>query len=203
MAKPIVGQPPPSSLAECQVLKADLSKVYLGDCWAQGPTLLLFLRHFGCMGCSQHVNELTPRLLELHNLGLKTIFIGNGEPRYMAGFMDRHTLHDKKVEILTDPSLRAFAAMGLERSWWATLGPLALFGFVRAFFAGHRQTWVEGDSRQQGGTLLVDDKGQVVYYYRNKNLYDRAATDEVVDIATRVLRIQKGNASSRDSLNSI
>ncbi|MCZ6626185.1 MAG: peroxiredoxin-like (seleno)protein, partial [Deltaproteobacteria bacterium] len=63
-----------------QVLKPDGTNVRLGDYWIKRPTLLVFLRHFGCMGCSQHVNELSPRLLELYNLGMRTVFVGNGEP---------------------------------------------------------------------------------------------------------------------------
>ncbi len=187
MSRPVIGRQPPSELAEARVLKPDGTNVRLRDLWAGSPTLLVFLRHFGCMGCSQHVNELSPRLLELHRLGLRTIFVGNGEPRYLDGFIERHALQDKKVEIVTDPSLQAFTAMHLIRSWWATLGPRALFGFVKAFFAGHRQTWLMGDGSQQGGTLLVDGYGDVAYYYYNSNLGDRAPTVEVVDVAMRLL----------------
>lgn len=154
--------------------------------------MLVFLRHFGCIGCSQHVHELTPRLLELHRLGLRTIFVGNGEPRYIAGFIERHGLDDKKVEVLTDPTLQSFTAMGLVRSWGATLGPLAALGAVRAFFAGHRQTWLEGDARQQGGTLLVDETGNVAYYYCNKRLGDRAPMVTVVNVALRLLLMRAG-----------
>ncbi len=192
MPRPIVGQPPPPVLADVQVLKPDGTNVRLGDYWIKRPTLLVFLRHFGCMGCSQHVNELSPRLLELYNLGMRTVFVGNGEPRYIEGFVQRHALLDKKVEILTDPSLESFAAMGFVRSWWATLGPMALFGFFRAFFAGHRQRLLEGDSRQQGGTLLIDEKGDVAYYHRNSSLCDPAPTVEVVDVALRLLLKRSG-----------
>lgn len=187
MPPPIIGRQPPSELADALVLRPDGTSVRLGELWTGSATLLVFLRHFGCMGCDQHVHELSPRLLELHRLGLRTIFIGNGEPRYLAGFIERHVLQDKKVEVVTDPSLRAFHAMHLIRSWWATLGPRALVGFVKAFFAGHRQTWLMGDGSQQGGTLLIDRNGEVAYYYCNTHLGDRAPTVEVVDVALRLL----------------
>lgn len=184
---PLVGRAVPDELARATVLDREGRERPLASFWADGPCLLLFLRHFGCIGCAEQVTELSPRLHELHDAGLRTVLVGNGAPSFIDGFTQRHRLDDKKVEIVTDPSLRAFRAMGLVRSAWATVGARAMVEAIRAFTDGHRQPAVEGDRWQQGGALLVDEHGRVARYHKNESLGDHDRAADLVDAALALL----------------
>ena len=87
------------------------------------------------------------------------------------------------MTILTDPTLKVYRLAGLNRSAWATFGPQALIGAVRALGRGHVQSGRHGDDTQQGGMLLMDDDGLVRFCYRNKHLGDRADANDVVQVA--------------------
>lgn len=179
------GQPVPPTLADARVSDRTGTQRALGEFWASGPAVVVFLRHFGCVGCAEHVSELAPRLHELHRLGLTTVLVGNGAPHFIDGFEERHGLGDKKAEIVTDPSLKAFSAAGLERSLVATSGPMALLNYGRARLKGFSNR-IEGDNLQQGGVLVVDRKGRVAYFHRDRRLGDHPPTVDVVDAALRV-----------------
>ena len=152
------GQPIPNELAMSRVHDRKSREIVLSTYWANQSAVLVFMRHFGCLCLSAQVTELAPRLFELHRLGLRTVFIGNGAPHFIDGFIERFGLNDKRVEIVTDPSLASFRAAGLLRSWWATYGPKGLWDTLQAAGSGHVNRRGEGDALQQGGTLLIDSK---------------------------------------------
>ncbi|MFQ5932364.1 MAG: AhpC/TSA family protein [Nitrospiraceae bacterium] len=182
-----VGKLIPESLASSTLLDREGRQIVLESFWAEGPALLVFMRHFGCLCLSAQITELSPRLFELHQLGIRTVFIGNGAAHFIDGFIERFGLADKKVEIVTDPPLASFRAAGLLRSWWATYGPRGLWDAVRAAGAGHVNRWGEGDAIQQGGTLLVDAQGRVAYYHRDASRGGHAPSGDIVDAAMRLI----------------
>src|SRR5262245_23538014 len=91
-----IGKPPPPALAEATVLDASGNETRLGEAWRKGPCLVLFLRHFGCIGCAEQVEEISPRLAEIETAGVRTIFVGNGAPSFIEGFVERFALGDKR-----------------------------------------------------------------------------------------------------------
>jgi hypothetical protein len=186
VSDPIQGQPVPGELSDARVLDAAGRPRLLGRVWEEGPCLISFLRHFGCTGCSEHVTELSPRLLELSELGVRTVFVGNGEPRFIEGFVTRQALEDKHVEVLTDPTLAAFRAAGLLRSAWATFGPRGLADKVRGLTRGFGWSGMKGDQLQQGGSIVVDAAGKIALYHRSESLGGHARPTDIVDAALRI-----------------
>lgn len=180
------GDEVPAALADAEVLDGDGKPSRLGDRWASGPAALIFLRHFACLACTEHVTLLAPRLHELTRLGLRVTYVGNGEPRYIAAFVERNAVDPEVVEVVTDPSLAAHQALELNRSFGATFGPRALLGLGRALVEGFRQSSIEGDNYQQGGVLVVDGDGRVAYLHQDRATGDHAPTGDVVDAAMRV-----------------
>lgn len=75
--------------------------------------------------------------------------------------------------VLTDPSLDSYRVLGLKRGLLATLGPTSALKGLRAFVNGHRQTRLAGDAWQQGGVIVLDRTGSVVYLQRNADAGDR------------------------------
>jgi hypothetical protein len=185
----VVGQAVPSELAGAAVLDRAETKRALATLWAESPAIIVFLRHFGCVGCAEHVTELSPRLSELHALGVRTALVGNGPPHFIEGFVERHGLGDKPVEVFTDPSLKSFAAAGLRRSVWATSGAQALFNYARGRIRGFSNT-IRGDRYQQGGVLVVDGEGTAAYLHRDRHLGDHPPTVDVVGAALRLAAAQ-------------
>lgn len=196
MPTPRVGAPVDRNIADTRVLAASGASVPLGTFWAKGPCLLVLLRHFGCVGCAEQMTELSPRLGDLAHVGVRTVLVGNGTPDQLAAFVERHALQGAPVEVVTDPPLALYAALELRRSAWATIGPRALVEIARAMTAGHPHRPVEGDRTQQGGVLLVDGRGVVRFFHRNRSLGDHADTSDLVETALR-LRIEASSAAAR------
>ena len=181
MGKVDLGQPVPKSLADARV-KLPSGEKRLGDYWADADALLVFVRHFACAGCSEHVTELSPRLPELDALGVKTVIIGCGSVVELDGFMERHQLFDKRVDVTTDPTRESYRAAGMVRSMWGTLGPVAIVKMIGAMSRGHDNGRTEGDLYQMGGTILVTQSGEVAFYHHAETLGEHAPLVDVVDV---------------------
>ncbi len=171
-------------LGEAIVLDRTGAHRRLGDVWARRPALVIFLRHFGCIGCAAQVDAVVPRLPELSALGVGLVLVGNGAPEFIDAFVQRQALDGRPVEIFTDPSLAVFRAAGLRRSRWASAGPRALLELMRAFFDGHRGAGtLQGDAWQQGGALLVDTDGTIAFQHRSESLGHAARPAELIAAA--------------------
>ena len=177
----------PVELSRAVVLNRAGQPAPLETYWANGPALVFFLRHFGCVGCSEQIAELSPRLPELALGGLRAVFVGNGAPAFIDGFLERTGLATRGVDVVTDPSLVAFRAAGLVRSRWGTIGFSGLRDLARAVGHGHLPRKAEGDLYQQGGSLLVDADGAIAYYHRSESLGDHPAPSDLIEAALCLL----------------
>jgi peroxiredoxin len=180
----------PEALRGAELIARDGLRLPLGALLGARPALLVFLRQFGCIGCREQVHGLLPRLPEIAALGVRAVLIGNGAPDHIDAFLERHGLADKAIELFTDPALDAYRAAGLERSFYATHGPGALVDFVRALGHGHRPGPGDGDAYQQGGALLLDEGGAIVWAHRSARLGGHADPSDMVD-AVLALRLRR------------
>lgn len=176
-------------LALTQVITSTGETVPLNSLY-KDSVLLVFVRHFGCVGCTMQMRALAPRLEEFHTLGIPTVVVGNGEAKYIQGFIERFQLQNKPIQIVTDPSLTIFKIAKFKRSFWATYGPLALWDYVKGFVAGVLQKTFEGDLTQQGGTILLNKSQEVVYYHQNQHVTDLSNLSDVVDEVYKLLVIE-------------
>jgi len=180
-----LGAPVPNALTVARVLAPDGTAIALGSLWAARDALVVFVRHFACAGCSAHVSALQPRLGELAALGVEVALVGSGDPAQLAAFVERNLLSHLPVRAYTDPSRAAYAAAGLSRSVWGTIGPVAVVQLLAALGQGHVNGRPEGDLYQQGGTLYVAQGGTLALYHRARNLGDHAPVVDVVELAMR------------------
>lgn len=178
-----IGEPLPTELEAAVVIDRVGNGAPFGTHVRGSPCFVSFLRHFGCVGCAEHIADVAPRLLELHELGLRTIFVGNGEPRYIDGFLARTGLEGSRARVVTDPTLKVFVAAGLLRSKWRTYGPRAMAFAVRAWSHGIASRGLEGDHFQQGGALITSADGTVAYFHQNISLGDHPSANDIVDVA--------------------
>jgi hypothetical protein len=138
------------------------------------------------MGCGEHVLLLAPRLREIDQLGVRTVFIGNGAANYIEGFEDRNLLRGAPVEIVTDPTLNSFRAASLHRNVLGAAGPTAIKNQLRAFVRGVPPRLVEGDLWQQGGVLIIDRQSQLAFHHADPSTGAHAEIGDVMDTVLRV-----------------
>jgi peroxiredoxin len=174
MTELAIGKPLPKKILEATLYDRAGDATTLGRRLAGGAAVIVFLRHFGCVGCSSQVDDLAPLIPQLAAMGMTVIFVGNGGPHFIDGFIERHRLAGYDAVVLTDPSLESYQAAGFERSRSKTYGARALYHEILLIGRGYLPRAVEGDRYQQGGVVIVDDDGSVALH-----VHSRAATDPV------------------------
>ena len=182
-----IGAPPPEAFAACTVRDAAGTPHALADVWAHRPTLLRFIRHFGCIGCSEGIERLRPALPELDRLGVQVVLIGCGAPHFIAGFLQQQRLLYSPVRCFTDETLTAHRIAGLAHGAWGGWGPRGLYEQARAFVGGHVAGPIQGDPHQQAGAVLLDAAGVVRLVHRSRSLGDHPSARALLGAAIAIV----------------
>jgi len=180
-------------IAETTVTDRHGNALSLGDL-LDGPVLVIFLRHWGCVECSLLLTALGPRLGEIASLGVKVVMVGVGSVAGIGNFLTRYRLENSEVTVVTDPSLKTHQAVGLKKSLWGVGGPQANWTIVSNWLQGHPNTLGDGDIWQLGGAILLDGAGAEIWRHDNRRLGDIAPHTEIMDA---VLRMRAGEAEWR------
>jgi peroxiredoxin len=151
--------------------------VELATLWRDKPAVLVFMRHFGCIHCRDHVADLLRARPTISTAGAEIFLIGNGSPSFIDGFRDQTGWSGA---VYTDPSLAAYRAAELVRSVGATLDPRSLGKAARALFRGQRQGSTQGDQWQQGGVVVVDTAGTVRWHHASSRPGDNASAAQIL-----------------------
>ncbi|MBL8738475.1 MAG: AhpC/TSA family protein [Planctomycetes bacterium] len=122
---------------------------------------------------------------ELASAGAAVRFVGTGQPAMAAAFAAEWA---GPHPVLSDPSRAVFAAAGMRRSLFATLHWRLFANAWRAFRSGFRQGKVQGDPWQQGGVLVLDQRGAIVH-----RQIDRAGGDPL-DLGAVLAAVRKVTA---------
>jgi len=109
--------------------------------------------------------------------GATVAVIGSGAPNFIAGFRE---VTGYAGPIYTDPSLATYRAAELRRGVGTVLSLGALSRSVGALRRGFRQGSVQGDTLQQGGTLIVDTSGVVVFQHISESPGDNASAADML-----------------------
>jgi hypothetical protein len=112
----------------------------------------------------------------LEATGAKLHVIGSGAPMFIEGFRET-TSYDGPL--YTDPSLAVYEAAQLQRGVGSLFRPDMLARSVAKGFGalrrGARQGVTRGDTLQQGGVLVVDREGRILYRHVSTFAGDNAA----------------------------
>ncbi len=147
-----------SSLLDAPLLALDASTTSL-RAFLDGPLLVVFLRHYGCIFCRERAAAVCTHRAAIEQKGASIVFVGNGLPVFARAFA---TQHADGLPVLSDPSGQSYQRAGMRSGYSTVLRPAVLKNAWRAFRSGHRQTRVEGDVWQQGGALLIAGDGGVL-----------------------------------------
>lgn len=144
------------------------------------PTMLVFLRHFGCAFCREALSTLSRDYSKISSMGTKVVIVHMAGEQEAKTFMTKYDLKD--VHLISDPGQHLYHAFSLEQGTWNQL--LGLKVIVRAFLGG--VLWRNSHGRQMGdikqlpGVFLLH-QGEVVKSYRH---YTAADTPDYVQLAS-------------------
>lgn len=144
----------------------------LAELSAQGPQLVVFLRHLGCTFCREALDDLRRQRAEIEAGGAALVVVHLSQESDAAPMLERYDLAD--VARISDPTGELYRAFGLVRGgvrqlfgwqvWWR--------GFRAALMAGHGVGRLMGDGLQMPGVFLVQD-GEVRQAFRHASAADR------------------------------
>lgn len=162
-----VGDPAP----DVTLAGMDGRPVALHELWATGPTLLLFLRHYGCSCLAERWDTLRDALPALEQAGARVVAVGQGEAERTAAMARRR---DYPFPVLSDPERRAYQAFGLLEGTPAQLihdfdwRPADMETAERVFLKPRRGTEraVVDAPWQLPGEFVIDRAGTIALAYR-------------------------------------
>ena len=183
-----LGEGVPAGLAEAIVLYPHGARKRVRDFWNERRCLFVFLRHFSCPGCSEQIALLSPHLPELHEARVRIVLVATSAPARIPEFAKRMHLENAQIDVVTDPTLAAHKSAALIRSMWSTFGPASLRSTIRLYREGGHSAERDpgdGDVLQQGGALLVDTSGSVLFHHANAHMTDHMPMNTVCELAFR------------------
>ena len=115
---------------------------------------------------------------EIESTGAVLHIIGNGSPSFIEGFREKTGYTGT---IFTDPSLETYQAAGLLRSVVATVHPRSIIRGLKAATEGRFQGRTRGDAWQQGGALVINPAGEVLFSYQARESSDNVEPQALLD----------------------
>ena len=149
---------------EATLRDQDGHEVTLASLWQAQPTMLVFLRHFGCPHCRGHAIQLRRDEAKYRAAGGQIVLVGLGEPDKAASF--RADL-DLPFPVLCDTDRAVYRAYGLTRRM-NLLREVASPAGV-AHYAGDIARYgialTEQDMFQLGGVFIIDRAGTLRFTF--------------------------------------
>jgi len=121
---------------------------------------------------------LRPSIARFRGAGADLAVIGTGNAAMAKAFREEAGITD--VSVYTDEARKAYDAAGFHRGMWTLLQPRAVWNYVRAFLAGYRGGRLQGDALQQGGVLVINPEGVVLYRHVSRSSGDHAEVGEIL-----------------------
>lgn len=136
-----------------------------------GPRLVIFLRHTGCIFCRETLGDLKKLHAKIEATGVKLVLVHMGMPDEGEELAERYGLTG--VDMVGDPLRELYQAFQLPQGSFIQLfGPkVAARGFVAAL-KGHMQGFFHGDALQLPGAFVVSH-GAILRSYRHQHAGDR------------------------------
>lgn len=131
------------------------------------------------MFCREQAARLGERLDEIEATGAQLVAIGNGQTYWAEAFIEEEEID---YPVYVDPGRRAYEYFGMKRSMLGVLAPKSVVHSVRAMSAGHFQSQTRGDALQNGGVVVVNAEGEIIYEHIEREAGDLADLDEVLAV---------------------
>lgn len=163
------------------VLLVSSETTRLRDLWAGQPTVVAFIRQFGCLFCHELVSALAGNASRIREKNARLVIVGNGSMAQAQAFFAEKGLPVSGVVVATDPSRESYRAAELERGVVKTFfNAGSRDAYVRARRQGFAITGAFGDTFQLGGLLVVRPGSHLAYRHVSKFAGDHPAIDDVI-----------------------
>lgn len=129
------------------------------------------------MFCREQAARLGKRIDEIRAADAQLVAIGNGHERWARAFIEEEGVD---FPVYVDPSRASYEHFGMKRGMSEVFGPKSVKHSMRAMSQGHFQTKTRGDAFQNGGVVVIDDEGEIVYRHVEDEAGDLADLDEVI-----------------------
>jgi peroxiredoxin len=147
-----------------------------------GPVLLVFLRHFGCIFCREALRDLALKRNEYESKGITIIFVHMADKSTAEMYFRSFNLDG--IRHISDPQCSYYSAFELGK---ATIGQL--FGFknlVRGFEVTVSKgipvmSSQIGDGNQMPGVFVIH-RGKIIREFRHSFAGDKPDYDSIVNI---------------------
>lgn len=120
---------------------------------------------------------------KIHDKGAEFVVIGNGTPFMASAFRDELGI---QTPLYTDPTLTAYKLAGFKYGAGSTFSLKAIWNGIRAFRAGFRQKGTKGAPLQQGGVLVVQKGGKIVYGYASNEAGDHPSEKDILSAVEKL-----------------
>lgn len=90
------------SLNRLKVFNENNEQVLISSLWRESPAVLVFVRHFGCISCRGHIDQVWGMRDTIQKNGTKIFFIGSGSPYIISQFKKENNL-EKALSIQIQP----------------------------------------------------------------------------------------------------
>jgi len=172
-----VGDKAPDS----ELLNTTGERVHLSDYWKKQPVVIVFLRHFGCTFCRQHIAMLRRDYAEFLDAGGEVLCIGMGGFKVGRGF---EILMDTKFPTLvTGETNLAYQDYGLGKGSFGQIFSARSFAkALKATFQGHVGTSVQGDPYQMPGVFIADTSGTLQYVHYYDDIADTPENSDLINV---------------------
>lgn len=165
------------------LVTADGHVTDLAGLWADAPTGLgiIFVRHFGCPFCKQHLAQIAQRTTEFDSAGVSLVALGPGTPQEAAEIKTKMHL---PFPVYGDYRSRVFSDYGLsEIEGKDVVTRQSIVGSAKAVLQGHLPSRSEGNPKQLHGEFLVDREGIVRYAVRPTTMSDLPDPSDMLEVA--------------------
>jgi hypothetical protein len=141
-------------------------------------TLVVLLRHSGCIFCKQTLSDLTRQQAEIDKAGVGLALVGmTASSEALRALGQRHGL--TSAAWFADPDRFLYRALELGRGTFLQLfGPRVWIAGLRAALRGNGIGKLEGDGFQMPGAFVIY-RGRVVRAYRHTTAADRTDLKEL------------------------
>jgi len=154
---------------------------YLGGLSEQGPVLLVFLRHFGCVFCKEALKDIAKKRPQWEQRGVNIVLVHMSDEDTATDFFNRFGLHG--ITSISDPDCLLYARFGLTKG---SMGQLfGLKNWIRGFEVtgtGRALPSIKqiGDGFQMPGIFLIANS-EVRQSFIHKSAADRPDYDGLID----------------------
>ena len=180
----MAGRPIDAGCLEAPVTGVGLVPGTLGDqLEASGDrvSLLVFLRHFGCIFCRETLADLRAAS-EAHEDYPEVLFFFQGSATEGRAFLRRYW---PDARAIADPDLEFYERFGVRRaSFLEALGPAVVLGArSRARAKGHENGPRSGDIWRMPGVFAVADK-EIIWAHQPRHAADHPDFDRIPSIVS-------------------